>query len=156
MIKIRHSIFETNSSSTHSLSYFNNNNHYLNISSKILIRFIHTDEETILTTLKDKVSYLVSHIINEYKYNVDDYDDLKEQVEKDYNFQKIKRYVSEHFGKEIVLPKKYKGDIEEIVDINHQLVGDSIEDVLKEIVTYDHDLLDDVLSKDSTIAFGRD
>ena len=71
MKKIRNKTFETNSSSTHSLSYCGNVNldTYTPVGDKIVIEFINTDDGGTFTTLKRKVSYLVSHIINNYRYD---------------------------------------------------------------------------------------
>ena len=70
MKKTRVEVFETNSSSTHSLSYCKNVDlkEYIPVGDKIIIDFINTDMDGVFVTLKEKVSYLVSHIINNYKY----------------------------------------------------------------------------------------
>ena len=84
---MRNKTFETNSSSTHSLvlkKYADDN--YTSASNKIVVDFIDTDSMYRASSLKEKVSYLVSQIINNYKYDVLDYKDLKEQVENNYNF----------------------------------------------------------------------
>lgn len=107
-------------------------------------------------TLREKVSYLVSQIINKYKYSVLSYKDLIKEVEENYDFQRIKRYVEEHYNKEIVFPKKYEGDLDEIVDINHQLTDwRDLDDLLRDIVAYS-DLLGEVLSPYSSIELDRD
>ena len=61
MKKIRNKTFETNSSSTHSLSYCGNVNldTYTPVGNKIVIEFINTDDGGTFTTLKRKVSYLL-------------------------------------------------------------------------------------------------
>ena len=120
MKKTRNKTFETNSSSTHSLSYCGNVNldTYTPVGDKIVIEFINTDDGGTFTTLKRKVSYLVSHIVNNYKYNCLDYEDLVEQVSNSYDFKRISNYVKNKYGKEVVFPKEYKGDIDEIVYIN--------------------------------------
>lgn len=159
MKAIRQETFETNSSSTHSLAIKTYKEKYLSPSSTLVVDFINTDDCTVLSTLKEKVSYLVSQIIDKYKYNVYDYDDLKEQVESDYDFKRIADYVMEHFGKKVVLPKSYNGqgdDLDEIVNINHQIRCTSLEGLLEDLVTEHHDLLDDVLSENTLIEFGRD
>lgn len=168
MKAIRQETFETNSSSTHSLAIKTYKEKYLSPSSTLVVDFINTDDCTVLSTLKEKVSYLVSQIIDKYKYNVYDYNDLKEQVESDYDFKRIADYVMEHFGKKVVLPKSYKvhdyvdedgetyNDLDEIVNINHQIRCTSLEGLLEDLVTEHHDLLDDVLSENTLIEFGRD
>ena len=56
-----------------------------------------------------------------------------------------------------MFPEKYDGDLEEIVYINHQLTDwRDLDDLLTEIITYDHVLLDEVLSPNSSIEIGRD
>lgn len=168
MKAIRQETFETNSSSTHSLAIKTYKEKYLSPSSTLVVDFINTDDCTVLSTLKEKVSYLVSQIIDKYKYNVYDYNDLKEQVESDYDFKRIADYVMEHFGKKVVLPKSYKvhdyvdedgetyNDLDEIVNINHQIRCTSLEGLLEDLVTEHHDLLDDVLNENTLIEFGRD
>lgn len=158
MKKTRDSVFETNSSSTHSLICTRkmDDYEYLPESDKVIVDFIDTNDEYRLMTLREKVSYLVSHIVNHYKYDVEDYDDLKEQVECSYDFERIVNYVREHFGKEVVLPKKYDYDIDEIVGINHQLICRDLDELLEDMIEYDHDFLDDVLAPDKTIEIGHD
>lgn len=168
MKAIRQETFETNSSSTHSLAIKTYKEKYLSPSSTLVVDFINTDDCTVLSTLKEKVSYLVSQIIDKYKYNVYDYNDLKEQVESDYDFKRIADYVMEHFGKKVVLPKSYKvhdyvdedgetyNDLDEIVNINHQIRYTNLDDLLNNLVTEHHDLLDDVLNENTLIEFGRD
>lgn len=168
MKAIRQETFEANSSSTHSLVIKTYKEKYLSPSSTLVVDFINTDDCYVLSTLKEKVSYLVSQIIDKYKYNVYDYNNLKEQVESDYDFKRIADYVMEHFGKKVVLPKSYKvhdyvdedgetyNDLDEIVNINHQIRRTSLEELLEDLVTEHHDLLDDVLSENTLIEFGRD
>lgn len=156
--KIRNGVFETNSSSTHALVYNKKENYdFLSPSRQLIINFVDTDEDTSYDTLREKVSYLVSQIINKYKYDVLSYEDLIEEVEENHDFQKIKKYVKERYDKDIVFPEKYDGDLEEIVYINHQLTDwRDLDDLLTEIITYDHVLLDEVLSPNSSIKIGRD
>ena len=158
MRKTRNDIFETNSSSTHALVYNKEENYsFLSPSSQLIINFVDTDDDTTYDTLREKVSYLVSQIINKYKYDVLSYEDLIEEVEENHDFQRIKKYVKEHYDKDIVFPEKYEGDLEEIVYINHQLTDwRDLDDLLTEIITYDHVLLDEVLSPNSSIEIGRD
>lgn len=155
---LRQSIFETNSSSTHSLVMKNSNieSDYLPFGDTLKIEFF--DEERPLTTLKEKVSYLVSHIVSWYKYDAEDYEELIRQVRENYDFKRIASYVEEKFHKKIVFPKEYKGDLDDIVTINHQLISwdRDIEEVLQDIVNNDRDYLAEVLNPDAIIEFGRD
>lgn len=156
--KSRNGVFETNSSSTHALVYNNKENYdFLSPSSQLIINFVDTDDDTTYDTLREKVSYLVSQIINNYKDNVLSYKDLIEEVEGNYDFQRIKEYVKERYDKDIVFPEKYDGDLDNIVYINHQLTDwHDLDELLTEIVTYDHVLLDEVLSPSSSIEIGHD
>ena len=158
MKKIRNKTFETNSSSTHSLSYCGNVNldTYTPVGDKIVIEFINTDDGGTFTTLKRKVSYLVSHIVNNYKYNCLDYEDLVEQVSNSYDFKRISNYVKNKYGKEVVFPKEYKGDIEEIVYINHQLLERDLDSVLEDLITEERDYLEEVLDPTQVIELGHD
>ena len=158
MKKIRNKTFETNSSSTHSLSYCGNVNldTYTPVGDKIVIEFINTDDGGTFTTLKRKVSYLVSHIVNNYKYNCLDYKDLVEQVSNSYDFKRISNYVKNKYGKEVVFPKEYKGDIEEIVYINHQLLERNLDGVLADLITEERDYLAEVLDPTQVIELGHD
>lgn len=155
---LRQGIFETNSSSTHSLVMKNSNigADYLPFGDTLKIEFF--DEERPLTTLKEKVSYLVSHIVSWYKYDAEDYEELIRQVRENYDFKRIASYVEEKFHKKIVFPKEYKGDLDDIVTINHQLISwdRNIEEVLQDIVNNDRDYLAEVLNPDAIIEFGRD
>ena len=155
---LRQGIFETNSSSTHSLVMKNSNieSDYLPFGDTLKIEFF--NEERPLTTLKEKVSYLVSHIVSWYKYDAEDYEELIRQVRENYDFKRIASYVEEKFHKKIVFPKEYKGDLDDIVTINHQLISwdRDIEEVLQDIVNNDRDYLAEVLNPDAIIEFGRD
>lgn len=156
MKKIRNNVFETNSSSTHALTTTNNlGKDYVPFGNTLKIRFF--NEEETLTTLADKVSYLVSHIISWYKWDVASYDDLIEQVKENSDFRRIEYYVRERYGKQIVFPEKYDGDLEEIVEINHQLQSweHNLDEVLRDMIN-ERDLLDEVLSDGKMIVFGRD
>lgn len=169
MRTIRIGTFETNSSSTHALSITNGKqDDYLSPSKTLVIDFIDTDDCGTLSTLKEKVSYLVSQIVNRYKWDVYDYDDLKEQVEKSFDFKRIADFVFERYGKKVVLPKEYKinrwtdedgdtySDMEDIVNINHQIRCGSLDELLEDLVNHDRNLLDEVLREDTVIEFGRD
>ena len=115
------------------------------------------DEESTLTTLQEKVSYLVSHIASWYVYNDEDYEDLIEQVKDNWDFKRIERYVKENFDKDIVFPK-YDGDIEDMIEINHQLISwnHSIDEVIDDMLTEERDYLGEVLQDGKDIEFGRD
>lgn len=169
MKKVRKDVFETNSSSTHALSITNGSqSDYLSPSSTLVVEFIDTDDCGTLCTLKEKVSYLVSQIVNKYKWDVYDYEDLKEQVEHDWDFQRIVSFVKEKYNKNVVLPKNHKvykytdedgeeyNDLEDIVNINHQIVCSNLDELLEDLVNNDRNLLDEVLREDTIIEFGRD
>ena len=159
MKNIRRNVFETNSSSTHSLSIMESLDNYLPESNEIIIDFIDTDEYPLLCTLQEKVSYLVSHIINKYKYDCEDYDDLIELVKHNYDFKRIEKFVKDFYDRQIVFPKIYKGNLENIVNINHQLICDSLDKILDELIRYSDNLnilLDVVLKNGKMIAIGRD
>ena len=157
MKTLRNNIFETNSSSTHSLVITKNVTKYTSNNPLIIVKFINTDEESELKTLNEKVSYIVSQIINKYKFEVSSYEDLKSLIERDYDYIKVVDYVKNVFGKQVELPKNYTGDIEEIVNINHQIYCDDLDELLRDLVEQDTDsLLNNVLSKDTIIVFGRD
>lgn len=155
---VRDNIFETNSSSTHTLILSNrlSNEDYIAKNPTLLISFIDTNDEHYLSSLNEKVSYLVSHIIRNYMYNVISYEDLIDQIKEDWDFKRIERYVKEHFNKEIIFPAKYEGDLEDIVSINHQLICSDLGDLLSDIVTDNRDLLDDILSPSAVIEIGHD
>lgn len=157
--KIRKRTFETNSSSTHSLVVTNElKDKYMPLTDTIMIRWINTDEETSLSTLRDKISYLVSHIAYWYKNDVYDYDELIWRIKNDENYKTIEEYVSEKYGKLIQFPEKYNGEIEEVVNINHQLVpyGNDLEELLEDIINPKNNYLEEVLEDGRTIEFDRD
>lgn len=156
MRKIRNSVFETNSSSTHALTIGRKlGKDYAPFGNNIKIRWF--DEEETLTTLEEKVSYLVSHIASWYQYNAEDYEDLIEQVKNNWDFKRIEQYVSDNYGKKIVFPK-YSGNVEDLTVINHQLISwnHSLSEVLEDLVDEERDLLAEVLQDGKDIEFGRD
>lgn len=156
MKKIRNNVFETNSSSTHSLTIGRAlGKDYVPYGKNLKIKWF--DEESTLTTLQEKVSYLVSHIASWYVYNAEDYEDLIEQVKDNWDFKRIERYVKENFDKDIVFPK-YDGDIEDMIEINHQLISwnHSIDEVIEDMLTEERDYLGEVLQDGKDIKFGRD
>lgn len=157
--KIRKRTFETNSSSTHSLVVTNElKDKYMPLTDTIMIRWINTNEETSLSTLRDKISYLVSHIAYWYKNDVYDYDELIWRIKNDENYKTIEEYVSEKYGKLIQFPEKYNGEIDEVVNINHQLVPyvNNLEVILEDIINPKNNYLEEVLEDGRTIEFDRD
>ena len=159
MKTIRNFTFETNSSSTHALSIGKKlNNDYTPFGDTLKIYWMDTDDESVLNTLKEKVSYLVSHIASWYKYDVEDYDGLLEQIKNNYDFRTLENFVRIKYNKQIVFPKTYKGDIENIVNINHQLTSwnHSLTEILEDIVDKDRYYLAEVLEDGNNIVFGKD
>ncbi|MBR2652798.1 MAG: hypothetical protein IKC22_01660 [Bacilli bacterium] len=156
MKKIRNNVFETNSSSTHALTIGKAlGKDYVPYGKNLKINWF--NEENTLTTLQEKVSYLVSHIASWYVYNAEDYEDLIEQVKDNWDFKRIERYVKENFDKDIVFPR-YDGDIEDMIEINHQLISwnHSIDEVIEDMLTEERDYLGEVLQDGKDIQFGRD
>ena len=156
MRTIREDTFETNSSSTHSLAYIRKQENYLPEGNELKIRFIDTDEEFVLSTLEDKVSYLVAHIINKYKWDEQSYGELIERVTNNYDYKMLEDYIWEHYKKRIVFPEKYNGDIEDIVQINHQLIESDFSEVLRMICDENRDYLGEIFDENKCIEFGRD
>ena len=159
MKKIRRETFETNSSSTHALSIGKKlDNDYTPFGDTLKIYWMNTDDESVLNTLKEKVSYLVSHIASWYKYDVENYDELLEQIKSNYYFHMLEDFVKIKYNKQIVFPKTYEGDIEDIVNINHQLTSwnHSLTEILEDIVDEDRNYLAEVLEDGNNIVFGRD
>lgn len=156
MKNIRENTFETNSSSTHSLAYIRKQENYLPEGNELKIRFIDTDEEFVLSTLEDKVSYLVAHIINKYKWDEQSYGELIERVTNNYDYKMLEDYIWEHYKKRIVFPEKYNGDIEDIVQINHQLIESDFSEVLRMICDENRDYLGEIFDENKCIEFGRD
>ena len=157
MKKIRKDVFETNSSSTHALTLGRPlGKDYVSPGKYLKIKWF--DEEETLTILEEKVSYLVSHIASWYKWNVPSYEALIEEIKDNWDFKRIENYVKEKYNKEIVFPEKYDGELEDIVEINHQLQSwnHRIDEILDDLITWDRDLLDEVLQDGKDIVFGRD
>ena len=180
--KIRTGVFETNSSSTHSLTITKPIDNYTEIGNKLKIKFIDTDEETLLTTLEEKVSYLVSHIANKVKYSCNTYEELIEEVTENSEYKEIAEYVRKTFDKEIRFPANKDGiydDVEYITEINHQLVpwgtnavvAETLDDLIRYMENPDEDRLfneekqgdlsfeqklDIYLKNGNYIRFGRD
>lgn len=144
MIQIRNSVFETNSSSTHTLVIRNKSiDDYLPYGKHIKIQWIDTDDYQILETLQEKLSYLISHIANKLKYSCNNYEDLIEELNENYEYNRIKEFIFNTFDKEIRFPnidKNYYDDIEDIAEINHQLIPWStnavVDSVLDELISH--------------------
>lgn len=156
MEKIRQGVFETNSSSTHSLTIGKKlEKNYLPYGNNLKIRWF--DEEETLTTLQEKVSYLVSHIASWYKYNAENYEDLLDEIKSNYDFKRIEKYVLNTYGKKIVFPE-YEGSVEDVVEINHQLTAwnNTLDEVLEDLIDEPRDYLAEVLEDGKIIEFGRD
>lgn len=126
MIQIRKNVFETNSSSTHSLQIMKNPiKDYNLLASSIKISWIDTDDEYVLQTFSEKLSYLISQIANKLSWSCNTYEELLEELKDNYEYKEIAAYVKQKFNKEIRFPDNKNGiydDVEEIVGINHQLV----------------------------------
>ena len=156
MEKIRQGVFETNSSSTHSLTVGRKmEKNYLPYGNNLKIKWF--DEEENLATLQEKVSYLVSHIASWYKYNAENYEDLLDEIKSNYDFKRIEKYVLNTYGKKIVFPE-YKGSVEDVVEINHQLTAwnNTLDEVLEDLIDEPRDYLAEVLEDGKIIEFGRD
>ena len=73
------------------------------------------------------------------------------------NNSAIVSWARNNYNKEVVFPEKYYGDLDDIVLINHQLTDwHDLDDLLRDIYSYDHDFLEEVLSPSSKIVIGRD
>lgn len=105
MINMRNGLFETNSSSVHSLVL---KEHKYPKVDKIIIRPMQIDD-MIITDIEDKVSYLASFLI----YNADRYG-----IEDDYSWGRFKTEVKEILGCDIEFCEGYDPDA---IEINHQL-----------------------------------
>ena len=184
MKQIRQGTFETNSSSTHSLVVLaQEQENYIPLSKYIKIEWIDTNDYYMLETLQEKLSYLVSHIANKLKYSCNNYKELLEEIEDNFEYKKIKDFIKTKFNKEIRFPEDktgiYDEDIECICEINHQLIPWStaivVEEVLNELIQYMKDKnrlnkyseeqvgemsfdqkLDIYLKSDNYLLFGRD
>lgn len=147
MINIRQGTFETNSSSTHSLIVSDyKSDTYISLAKHIKIEWIDTDDYYVLESLKEKISYLVSHIANKVKYDCNTYEDLLEEIQENSEFQELQKYIKDKFDKEIRFPDNKEGfynDVEYIAEINHQLIpwgsGAIIPEVLDELIRYMED-----------------
>ena len=167
---IRSEIFETNSSSTHSLvlkGYADKN--YMPPGTIVKVEW--SDEQIgNLTSLQEKVSYLVSHIANKYSYNVHTYEDFIDELKNDYEYRQLEDFLSTlGNGYRISLPKeplpfededgeKYNVDIEDLISINHQLQESCLEDVLDSLLMENslETKLARVLDPETKIEFGHD
>ncbi len=186
MKQIREGTFETNSSSTHTLVVtYRKNDNYLPLAKHILIEWIDTNDYYVLESLKEKVSYLVSHIANKLKWDCNKYDELLEEIQDNYEYKQINEYLKKTFDKEIRFPEdsnylyETSEDLECITEINHQLIpwgsGSVVDEVLNELIEYRQDKdenrlhnkeeecdlsfeqkLDIYLANGNYVAFGRD
>ena len=166
MRKVRCNIFETNSSSTHDLVLTKATSDYYPPGNKLAIRWADTDDDYRYITLEEKVSYLVSHVARKHIYHVYKYEDLLEEIKDDYEYQEIVRYLKNINEKyEIVFPP-YKEVVNEdgdsdlmwIININHQLMEDTLDAVLDDLIkpTSYQSKLAEVLSPDNFIEIGHD
>ena len=171
MKQIRNGVFETNSSSTHSLIISDRSDAgYIPLAKHIKIEWIDTDDYYVLETLGEKISYLVSHIANKVKYSCNTYEELIEEVTENSEY------------KEIRFPANKDGiydDVEYITEINHQLVpwgtnavvAETLDDLIRYMENSDEDRLfneeeqgdlsfeqklDIYLKNGNYIRFGRD
>lgn len=160
MKKIRNSIFETNSSSTHSLVFMNEEEKPKrnNKPTELKVKFINTDENPVFVTVKEKLNYLVNHIVAKYNYWADDYGDLIDQVRDDYDFKRLSEYALYVYNINITFPKTHKKNLEEIVNINHQLRESTLDDVLSDLISiYDfNEKLSYILDDNKKIVTGHD
>lgn len=130
MYSIRRGIFETNSSSTHSLVIGEEYENYIPISSHIKIQWCDTDDSYCLTTFQEKLSYLVSHIAYHLVYNCNTYKDLLNDLEENTEYKILKNFIKKEYKKKIRFPLNKNDNLEDLIIINHQLVtwGSSILD----------------------------
>lgn len=183
MIQIRRGTFETNSSSTHSLIISDKGEDgYIPLAKHIKIEWIDTDDYYYLSSLTEKISYLISHIANKVKYACNTYEELLEEIQDTYEYKELEQYVKEKYDKEIRFPANKDGiydDVEYIAEINHQLIpwgtGAVVETTLDDLIEgmedkdgnkfYDRDKhcdlsfqekLDIYLSNGNFVRFGRD
>lgn len=82
---------------------------------------------------------------------------MLEQIKNNYDFRTLENFVKTKYNKQIVFPKTYEGDIEDIVNINHQLTSwsHSLTEILEDIVDEDRNYLAEVLEDGNNIVFGR-
>ena len=183
MKQVREGTFETNSSSTHSLVVMKQKqNNYIPLAKHIKVEWIDTNDQYMLETLTEKLSYLISHIANRLRWDCNNYNDLLEEIEDNFEYKKIEEYIKEKYDKDIRFPDNKLGiydDMDCIVEINHQLIPDSsrsvIESVLDELIRYRKDTdgkglyneekecdlsfeqkLDIYFESDNYLSFGRD
>lgn len=134
MRTIRKNTFETNSSSTHSVTMCQENiENYVDDNDEILITFVDTSKFSGFGTLQEKLSYLVSHIANYYKDANDNYESFIDDIKHDWDFIDLEDFIKTRYNKRIVFPENFEGHLEDIVDINHQLYEYDFADVLKDM-----------------------
>lgn len=164
--KVRNSLFETNSSSTHTLALASSRGSfsYIDDNSTDIKITIFNDESYPLTTLQEKLSYLVSHIMMHQIYDASNYDDIIEFVNYDRDYVTLHGYVSRVYYKNIVLPSRIDFERHDI-EINHQLYATCFYELLSDILYYTigeiHDksieeMLEYILDEKYIIEFGRD
>ena len=108
MINIRHELYETNSSSVHSLVLKSND---YEKKKKITIFPVKAESGNRFATLAEKVSYIASFILY-HNGSLDGLEDL-------WYWTNFIKEVEEITGCEVVIPKNFKYDE---IEINHQLV----------------------------------
>jgi hypothetical protein len=124
----------------------------------ILVSFVDMDKDEYATysTLQEKISYLISHIANHYRYCCEDYEDFIFSIQQDYDFRRLESFVKTRYGKDIIFPKEYNGSIEDIVNINHQVIENTLEEVLDDLLDDIDSKFETVLADNSKIEIGRD
>lgn len=147
MIKIRKGTFETNSSSTHTLVFGKNTDEEnMPLAKHIKIEWIDTDDYYYLEGVKEKLSYLISHIANKVKWDCNTYEELLEEIQDNFEYKEIAEFIKEKYDKEIRFPDNKNNiytDMEYVCEINHQLIpwgsGAVIDEVLSELIEYSVD-----------------
>ena len=81
---VRESVFETNSSSTHTLVIRKSGESFYPESTRLAVKWADTDDDFSYSTFQEKVSYLVSHIADKHRFNVYTYEDLLDEIENDW------------------------------------------------------------------------
>jgi hypothetical protein len=158
MKQIRKGTFETNSSSTHTLVLVGEMEDYLPLAKHIKINWIDTDDEYVLDSLVDKVSYLASHIANFLRNNCNNYKELIEEMLDNTEFKILCDFIKKKFDKEIRFPENKNGtydDMDCIVEINHQLIPwgthNVMEEVLDELIEYMEDKSENRINKEKDL-----
>ena len=151
--QIRYGTFETNSSSTHTLvipsgvADLKKKNkdlrNYLPAAKHAKIEWICTDDYYTLTTFEEKLSYLVSQIALPLTYSCNNYKELLEELQDNFEYQLLAEYIKTKFDKEIRFPDNENGvldNMNSIIEINHQLISGShfmaAEETLNDLIEY--------------------